>query len=378
MKIVQFIRDTRTRGGVSGVAINLRREWEKMGVTVEDVSIDSLLPFKKFRNNLNINPKVRTIINVFLYSIVGTVYYIFKRRSYKKQNAFIVNHGDMWGGHVYINHGLHRAMLKERSDAWKLLLLNPLHPFLLFREIIRWRLKINTRVICFAQPGVDEFHKTYPYVPMDAFSIIPNGINLEKFVPATVEQRNELRSENNIPADRLVLAFVGYEFERKGLYCIFDALKQIDLEVTLLVVGGQSTENSKAEKVAENLKDNIKVEFIGKTDDIVKYYQMSDIFVFPSCYETWGLVGSEAAACALPLLMTNTGAVPSYLKDGENGYFITREPDNIAARVSELAKSPELREKMAESSREVVQQFAWKRVAEMYVELGEKILNDGQ
>jgi len=76
----------------------------------------------------------------------------------------------------------------------------------------------------------------------------------------------------------------------------------------------------------ENFKHNDHIIFTGKKEREIlpNFYSASDLFVFPSKTDTFGMVVVEAQACGLPVLVSNEGGPQEVIKDGETG-FILRE-----------------------------------------------------
>jgi len=74
----------------------------------------------------------------------------------------------------------------------------------------------------------------------------------------------------------------------------------------------------------ENFEHNTNIIFTGRKDreDLPNYYSASDLFVFPSRTDTFGMVVVEAQACGLPALVTNEGGPQEIIKDGETGYIL--------------------------------------------------------
>ena len=56
--------------------------------------------------------------------------------------------------------------------------------------------------------------------------------------------------------------------------------------------------------------------------DVRPYLWSSDVFVFPSLYETFSLVTYEAAASGLPIVVSQLYGVEDLLRDGDNGFLI--------------------------------------------------------
>ena len=89
---------------------------------------------------------------------------------------------------------------------------------------------------------------------------------------------------------------------------------------------------------------------------IVERYTVADVFALLSRHEPWGVVVNEAAACGLPLVLSDrVGAAYDLLVDGRNGLLVP--VDDAAAAgdaLRELAADPALRRAMGAASREIV------------------------
>ena len=99
--------------------------------------------------------------------------------------------------------------------------------------------------------------------------------------------------------------------------------------------------------------------WLGVTDEVQLVYELADAFVLPTSYETFSLVTFEAAASGLPILATPVSGVRELIEDGVNGFLITRAPELIAQRLSELAADPQLRERLGRAAREAALRFSW-------------------
>ncbi len=81
------------------------------------------------------------------------------------------------------------------------------------------------------------------------------------------------------------------------------------------------------------------------------------------------MVTYEAAACGLPLLVTRVNGVEDLLRDGRNGWFVERDPDQIRARLRQLQADRRLRDAMGRAAREDSLEYSWSRVVERYRDL---------
>jgi UDP-glucose:(heptosyl)LPS alpha-1,3-glucosyltransferase len=93
----------------------------------------------------------------------------------------------------------------------------------------------------------------------------------------------------------------------------------------------------------------------------------------PASFDISPLVGPEALACGLPILMTRVGGVSEYLRDGENGWFIDRNADDLADKFQALATNQALREEMSRHARASVTDRDWLAIARRYLELMDRL-----
>lgn len=83
------------------------------------------------------------------------------------------------------------------------------------------------------------------------------------------------------------------------------------------------------------------------------FFRQADIFVFPTYYETFGLVNLEAMEYKLPVISTNEGGIPDIVKDGENGLICEKQnPVSLADCIAKLLDDEELRVKMGNAGYE--------------------------
>ncbi|MCH1920494.1 glycosyltransferase family 4 protein [Shewanella sp. A3A] len=382
MKIVQFVREIGFGGGVSVVAKELENEFKKNGLEVGRFTLSDVVPSKKDEVTLEqkslVIKKLKLFRDVFQFSFLGA---LKAKRRYKRQiDTISIVHNDIMFGDIYINHGLHIDMLTSSKSPLWMLIRNPIHPFLIFREWLRHKLKIHSAIICFCKNDAERFSKFYPSV-RDRIHIIPNGINLDIY-KSDLTIRQEYRNSLGYKEDDFCLIFIGHEFERKGLRFIIDALCELELRVKLIVVGGGSTDavdKYKAYCKKKGVAD--RVNFLGVRTDVPYIINASDLFVLPSSYETWALVGLESMATKKPVLMHPTGGISDYLVDGKNGFNIDLNKESIVEKVNELLTNPSLYNDMCNEALATSKIYSWDRIAAMYLDLfvsirNKKIINE--
>lgn len=93
-----------------------------------------------------------------------------------------------------------------------------------------------------------------------------------------------------------------------------------ELPAKLLMIG-DGPERSATEELAKELGVHDDVRFVGKQEQIEEILLVSDVFVLPSEYESFGLAALEAMAARVPVISTNTGGLPEINIHGETGYI---------------------------------------------------------
>jgi UDP-glucose:(heptosyl)LPS alpha-1,3-glucosyltransferase len=257
-----------------------------------------------------------------------------------------------------------RSNVLYRAHARLLISLNRLS------ERIWFRAHRSTTFVCVSEGVADEVRTHYPDLSARVMRI-HNGVDPRAFAPGRrAAEAAEMRARLLIPPERLVALFVGGEWEGKGLAELLQALARSE-QWELLVVGRGDVERYRA--LADSLGASDRVHWLGVTRDVHLLYALADAFVLPSEYETFSLVTFEAAASGLPILATPVSGVRELIRDGQNGYLISRDPETIAERLRWLADDADLRARLGAAAREASSQFTWEKMINGYHDLYERL-----
>ncbi len=159
--------------------------------------------------------------------------------------------------------------------------------------------------------------------------------------------------------DRAVL-FVGRLSAPKGIYDLFDAVPRV-LErhpaATFVLVGVAESEALESVIRAEARLRGIapRVTFLGSLEgrDKAAAFVTAQMIVVPSWTEAFPLVIPEAMAAGLPVIATAVGAIPDFVKDGEDGFLVApKNPGMLADRICRLLDDEGLRCRISERVRE--------------------------
>jgi len=233
-------------------------------------------------------------------------------------------------------------------------------------ERLCFRASRAAAVVCVSDGVAEEVREHFPELA-ERVVTIHNGVDTDTFAPGLRrEEARAMRASLEIPEQGLVAAFVGSEWERKGLE---PAIRALALTPEWILVVAGSGDEVRYQELADALGVGDRVRWLGVTSDVQLVYQLADAFVLPSSYETFSLVTFEAAASGLPILAAPVSGVRELIDDGRNGFLIDREPQSIARRLEQLAADPDLRSRLGRAARESALHFAWERMVAEHHEL---------
>ncbi len=208
--------------------------------------------------------------------------------------------------------------------------------------------------------------------------VVHNGIDAERYSPERFsrEEVMEVRRSLGIGDDEYMILFIGRLTWVKGADTLILAMPEILARVPkakLVIVGVGEQEDMLRNEVSRlNLKNNVILKYEFLPEDLrIKYYAAADVCVFPSKYEPFGIVCTEAMSMAKPVVVGARGVsgmreivIPS----GPNqcGFHINPyDPSDIAKFVTILLEDEDLRKRCGENARRrVLEAFTWRTVAE--------------
>ena len=166
------------------------------------------------------------------------------------------------------------------------------------------------------------------------YLVMPNGVDFEKgrMDDHSVSQATK---DYDLPENVPVFLFVGRIIKYKGLPLILDSmkiLKENEMDFRMVIVGSGPDEEELKEK-AEELGLGDKVFFVGPIHDrkvLRAWNTRADLFLFPSTYDTNGLVVREAAACGIASVLIKGSCAAEGITDLHNGYLIEESAEAMA------------------------------------------------
>lgn len=237
------------------------------------------------------------------------------------------------------------------------------------------------KIVCVSDALYESALQMYP----DKTTRIIYGIEDDLFHPPAIEVRKTFRSENEAADHNVIICFVGLVVKRKGFDLICEVFPKISREFpecVLWVIGPKSHAESRHihddeveayQALLEPVKE--KVKFFGNIADRQTLAEMigaTDIFLFPTRQEGFGLAPVEAMACGVPPIIARIPGVTDLANiEGVTGLYINPENvEELYQAIRRLVADPELRISMGKASREQIEtNFSWKQHVKKWEQL---------
>ncbi len=222
------------------------------------------------------------------------------------------------------------------------------------RSVVKFYLKRADLIIAPTEKISSVVHE---YGIQKQVEILPTGIpdNLEKF--SLIRQTAlGLQLSKKCPQikGKKILLFVGRIVKEKNLSFLFDVLESVQKKfpkTALLFVGGGPYLEDLQELAAER-KLSKSVAFAGyvPSPDLVYFYKMAQVFVFPSKTETQGLVTVEAMLSGLPVVAIGEMGTVDVMQGDHGGFMVKDDVAEFSDKVVALLKNQQLRKKKAQEA----------------------------
>jgi len=207
-----------------------------------------------------------------------------------------------------------------------------------------------------------ELVKSYSRVHPGRIKVIYNGYDPGQFnLQKREAYRKHHRKKLKIPDRARVHIFVGNNFEIKGLPEVLDWLSHKEKNDYLIVVGRGKPIKTKPE-LAERIR------WIGSVEDVAPYYACSDVLVFPSYSDGFGLIVLEALAMGLFTVVSLQAGASEIIEEENLGK--TFQPGNLSeVNLPANLDTPKAIRERARFSR----QFTWEKVAQRYYDYLQRV-----
>lgn len=225
----------------------------------------------------------------------------------------------------------------------------------------------------------DLFKEKYKY-DRDIY-IVPTGIETERFYREQFKAKEleEIRGRYNIKKDDFVILYIGRLGLEKNIEFIinmFSKLCKSKPKAKLVLVGDGPDEDALRKLVCDyGISD--KVVFTGKVpyDDTPKYYNMANVFITASHFETQGLTVIEAMAASLPAICIFDESFINTVVNGLNGYIFKDEKECLDILIK-VMEDKNLLKSLERGARTSAEMHSSKYFAEQILDVYKKAIDN--
>ena len=198
------------------------------------------------------------------------------------------------------------------------------------------------------------------------------GVDSEQF---SVKEGEEVACRLQEDESCFRLLYVGKIEERRNVYFLielFELLQKKRENIRLVIVGDGEEQYRKA--FLDRIRpwtENGKIIYYQKATqkELALIYQRSDMFVFTSNYEIFGMVLLESMYFGLPVISSMNGGASVLINSGKNGYVMDSfNADLWAEKILAVAEDEELRHVMGREAKQTIEKhFLWDRLADQFI-----------
>lgn len=211
-------------------------------------------------------------------------------------------------------------------------------------------------------------------VDAEKIKVMINGTNPQQYYPKNVDDFKE----KIVGTNKKVVLTVTRLVDRKGIDLVIKSMRSVIKSVpnAFYVIVGDGPIKAKLQHSIDAQKLNQNVRLVGrvKYEDLINYYNMADVFVMPSKTELpdvegFGIVFLEANACAKPVIGSNSGGIPSAIKNGYNGLIVEENNiEQLTDAITTILNNPEMAKEMGENGLNFVKNEAnWEEVSKKII-----------
>lgn len=201
-------------------------------------------------------------------------------------------------------------------------------------------------------------------------TLIPNGVDIEKFVYSPIVNKNVL--------------FIGRFSKEKGIDTIIEMIPEImdikDITLTL-VCPYNSLKKGELKEMMDKLQEQKRIfkdrlEIITKSQDqekLCELYKNCQVYIQPSKYESFGLCILEAMATGRPVVAFKVGGIPEVI--GDTGFTVNTKKEFIK-KIKDLLENKKECERIGKKANQRARIFDWNKIARETIQYYKEVKNE--
>lgn len=243
-----------------------------------------------------------------------------------------------------------------------------------YKFVITNAINVSSEIISVSENTKKDVVNIFQKIP-GKITCVWNGLT-DDFCPLPEKKKGILQKKYKIPGKYLFYSGVWREHKNiRGLFEAFAKIQSKSQEFSSLTLVLTGNPDEKLLDYAKNLEISESIRVVGKVplEDLVSLMGGAEAFVFPSLYEGFGLPPLEAMRANVPVVSSNTSAMPEVCGEAAH-YFDPYDTDDMAQKISEVLTDENLRKKLVTEGQKRTKMFCWDRCADQTFEIYEKAL----
>ena len=245
------------------------------------------------------------------------------------------------------------------------------------RNIYNYKFKkacqVATRIIAISDMTKQDIIRTYK-INEEKIDVVYQGSD-ESFQQTITQQKKEdIQKRYNIPSHYIL--YVGSIEERKNLLLIVRALQLLNKDIHLIAIGKHTpyTDTVEAYIKENNMQQQVSILSNVPFDDLPGFYQMADLFIYPSFFEGFGIPIIEALHSNVPVIAA-TGSCLEEAGGPSSLYVEPNDANDLSKKIDWVLSTPAQAELMKKAGKEYVKRFTDQQIAHDLMDVYRNILN---
>lgn len=211
--------------------------------------------------------------------------------------------------------------------------------------------------------------------PAEKIRVVYQSCHPQFYAGLSIERKEEIRNKFKLP-EHFIL-YVGALEERKNALSLVKAFARLkDLIPHNLVLIGNGKEYKKLvekEIIHQGLLERVSIHSEVKGEELPGFYQMADLFVYPSFFEGWGIPNVEALFSGVPVITSEGSCFPESAGP-TSVYCNPYDVEDLVAKIEKVLFDDDLRDIMTRQGREFAEQFHWKNTSQKMMEVYKELM----